>query len=274
MKRLQGSVNAATAELQMALTAVNQKFTFRQLVMIEYLTSQMEWLSSAECEIKSPMMDDACKMDTSLVTDSMLKLYHEAEIIEHEMETLREAEWRTESMRVIETRRDPETGKIFIMRPTFVQASPTLATETVKEQEIIAEEAPPRDVAPSVSREEDAGLEGDAVSMSSQETSSDDDMWGFSDVLTDWAKQTRHLAKTTNPNTHLPILASVDPEQDLSKPASPELDQTPSREGSVRIVHVRKKLEKLPMSSAQTGSFERTYASQRWLCCSESEWSR
>jgi len=246
MKTLRGQINASTTELQMALTAINQKFTFRQLVMIEYLTNQMQWLSeihSRETSINHPIIDDVHESEMLSGSDSVMKLYSELETMEREMEAVRDAEWTAESMRLVETRRDPESGKIFIMRPSFADSSSGITTQLAQEPEAVVEDAPVEPV--SCDNEQNVGEDG--MYFSSQETSSDDDMWGFSDVLTEWAKQTRHLAQT-QPIRQLEPKQDITPEPKIETEKQMSVNQSLAANkdaptGGIQVMHVKKKAE-------------------------------
>ena len=206
----------------MALSVINQKLSFRQLVMLEFLTSRME-LSMAtsgnfeECmaaEEPGGSPDVIQKAEQKSLSGSEAVLYDEAGSLQETMEAVYDAEWiakmEADARRLVETRRDAESGKVYIKKPAFVES--TVAHGGTERSDLINDEAggtfqgddnadekiPIRELQCHDGEGKEAN-NVDGSSQSSQETFSiDDDMRGFGDVLMEWVKKTEHNTKSTS----------------------------------------------------------------------------
>ena len=260
----------------MALVAVNRKLTFRQLVMIEYLTDHLKLMDSVfhDGAAVSSMGctddeighndDDTCINTMKPETDNnILELYREtdelAQVLFHTHETQGRGRGRRE--RIEMQKDDASPHKNFIRRPVFAEDAFVPHIEGIASLNVTEQGEKKKEKEKEAAR---TGTNGDVSQKMSEEDSRDpfltspemssdggDEMLGFSDVLAEWAKQTRHSTRGTLPpmvshffhtdrtdDDH--IHEKTTPMETLYRPGGDD-DHSGSQNRDVRVIHIGRK---------------------------------
>jgi len=224
-RRIQGRQKSASLELHHALVSINQKLSFRQLIMLEFLFNDFE-------EIQDPYFEDSVHQEETEV--EILEVYDE-------IDRLFEAN---------EVSKDQITGQLFIKKPVFLETLVNDSNVTLSQQRSLVNVEKDQfekteELFDEVSDEE----ENSVVS-----SDSDDELWGFGDVLSQWAKKAQFKTNSQTPNCR-PGVRYVQ----IVNPVNPvvESESVVSRiEPKIEVVHTRRVENTKTVQSADSASVD------------------
>lgn len=164
----------------------------KQILRIEYLTHQADVVALNQTgemrEMEDSLQSESISIEREMIrNEAVLKLFDEAERLYENLEVIREEEEKEASEKQMEIRRDQETGKSYIKKPSFLNASSKTPIP-----DFPATNKVPWQKGKQIDNKEETIDSDPLLEDMEGDSCSDDTVWGSRDALMEWARQAQY----------------------------------------------------------------------------------